>query len=133
MNHTTQVLLVDEDRFVASILQKALQPDFKVVSVSNGIEAMDWLEKGNRPGLIISEVCLPYLDGHELVRLINGSNLFSDIPVLMLSVLEDSSTRIKCFENGADGYIMKPFNPMEVKAKARAILRRTQGLLRMVS
>jgi DNA-binding response OmpR family regulator len=85
---------------------------------------MEWLEKGSIPDMIISEIHVPHLDGGQLLQVIRNSNLYKHIPFLMLSTQDDSTTRINYLDNGADGYLMKPFNPMEVKAKAKAILRR---------
>lgn len=118
------LLVVDEDHFVANILRQTLKTDFTLTSVSNGIEALNWLEKGNKTDFIITELSMAYLDGRELIRIVRGSNLFNHIPIMVLSESEDSSTRIECLEYGADGYLAKPFNPIEVKAKAMSILRR---------
>jgi DNA-binding response OmpR family regulator len=127
MNTTTyNLLIVDEDHFVATILSQALKSDFTLTSVKNGIEAINWLEKGNKTDFIITELAMNHLDGRELIRIVRRSNLFNHIPIMVLSEIEDSSTRIECLEYGADGYLAKPFNPIEVKAKARAILRRVQ-------
>ena len=127
MNATVyNLLLVDEDRHVTTVLRNTLKSDFNLNAVNNGIEALNWLEKGNRTDFIITELAMAYLDGRELIRLIRGSNLFNHIPIIVLSEREDSSTRIECFEYGADGYLIKPFNPIEVKAKAKAILRRVR-------
>lgn len=120
------LLIVDEDRFVATILRQTLKTEFILTSVNNGIEALNWLEKGNKTDFIITELSMAHLDGWELIRILRGSNLFNHIPIMVLSEIEDSSTRIECLEYGADGYLAKPFNPIEVKAKARAILRRVQ-------
>jgi len=119
-----RVMLVDQDLHVATILKKVLSPEFELIAIPNGMEAMTWLEKGNIPDMIISEIHVPHLDGGQLLQVVRNSNLFQHIPFMMLSTQDDSSTRIKCLDNGADGYLIKPFNPMEVKAKAKAILRR---------
>ncbi len=121
------LLLVDEDRFVANILKQTLSADFNVKVVSNGIEAMHWLEQGTTPELMITELGMAHLNGHELIRLVRGSSLFNQLPIMVLSERDDSGTRIECLESGADGYVVKPFNPLEVKAKVRAILRRAQA------
>lgn len=119
-------LLVEEDQYVAIVLRQALGTDFKLKVVTNGMEAMHWLEQGNHPDLIITELEFPYLDGHELIQLVRGSNLMAHLPIIVLSTQVDSSVRIECLENGADAYLTKPFNPLELRAKAKAILRRTQ-------
>ena len=127
MNSTMyNLLIVDEDRFVANILRQTLKSDFTLISVNNGIEAINWLEEGHKTDFIITELSMAHLDGRELIRIVRGSNLFNHIPIIVLSENEDSNIRIECLEYGADGYLAKPFNPIEVQAKARAILRRSQ-------
>lgn len=120
------VLFIDEDIFIRNILRHTLSPEFQLTILPNGMEAMSWLEQGNEPDIIVTELKLPYLDGCELIQLVRGSTLMGHIPILVLSVMDDSATRIDCLDKGADGYLSKPFNPMEVRAKIRAILRRTQ-------
>ncbi|MCX6217306.1 response regulator transcription factor [Spirosoma sp.] len=122
---SSTILLVDEDRFIAGILRQTLQAEFTIKYVSNGMEAMHWLEQGNSPALIITELKMAQLDGRKLIRLIRDSTLLSHLPIIVLSDSDDSNTRIECLESGADGYLVKPFNPLEVKAKVRAILRRS--------
>lgn len=126
LSENYHVLFIDEDIFIRNILRHTLSSEFKLTTLPNGIEAMSWLEQGNEPDIIVTELKLPHLDGRELIRLVRGSTLLAHIPILVLSVLDDSATRIDCLDLGADGYITKPFNPMEVRAKIRAILRRTQ-------
>lgn len=127
------MLLVDEDRYVANVLRQALGTDFKLKVITNGIEAMHWLEQGNYPDLIITELDVPHLDGYELIQLVRGSNLMAHLPIIVLSKQDDSNVRIECLESGADAYLTKPFNPFEVRAKARAILRRSQASMIMAS
>jgi len=124
MKDQYHILIVDDDTFIRKVLRHTLKTDFQVTTQSNGIEAMNWLEQGNEPDLIVTDLQMPYLDGMELVRLIRTSSLFRHIPIIMLSVHEDSMTRINCLDAGADDYLTKPFNPLEVRAKINAILRR---------
>ena len=120
------LLLVDEDRFIARILKQTLQSEFTIKHTLNGLEAMHWLEQGNSPDLIITELDMAQLDGRKLIRLVRDSTLLSHLPIIVLSDKDDSNTRIECLDSGADGYLVKPFNPLEVQAKVRAVLRRSQ-------
>ncbi|GAB3639933.1 response regulator transcription factor [Spirosoma arcticum] len=121
------LLLVDEDHFIARILGQTLNSEFRIKHAQNGIEAMHWLEQGNSANVIITELNMAQLDGRKLIRLIRDSTFFKDLPIIVLSDNDDSTTRIECLESGADGYLAKPFNPLEVKAKVRAVLRRSQS------
>jgi DNA-binding response OmpR family regulator len=121
---THNLLLVDPDRFVAHVLRHTLGPEFKISTLPNGLEAMNWLEAGNHPDVIITELDLPYVDGYEFIQLVRSSSLLRHLPIIVLSAEDDSTTRVSCLERGADGYLSKPFNPYEIRAKAKAILRR---------
>ena len=90
---------------------------------------MHWLEQGNSANVIITELNMAQLDGRKLIKLIRDSTFYKDLPIIVLSDNDDSTTRIECLESGADGYLAKPFNPLEVKAKVRAVLRRSQSTL----
>jgi DNA-binding response OmpR family regulator len=122
---SSNLLLVDEDPFIARILRQTLQPEFNVMHVANAIEAMNWMDQGNTPELIITELNISNLDGRKFIQLVRDSNLLGHLPIIVLSAKDDSTTRVECLEDGADAFLVKPFNPFEVKAKARAILRRT--------
>ncbi|QJW88150.1 response regulator transcription factor [Spirosoma taeanense] len=133
LSENYHVLFIDEDIFIRNILRHTLSSEFRLTAMPNGIEAMSWLEQGNEPDIIVTELKLSHLDGLELIRLVRGSTLWGHIPILVLSVMDDSATRIDCLDSGADGYMNKPFNPMEVRAKIRAILRRTQSNVPLVA
>ncbi|MFD2933746.1 response regulator [Spirosoma flavum] len=119
------VLHVDDDVYIRKIIQHTLSAEFELSSCTNGIEAMAWLEKGNVPDIILTDLRMPLLDGQELIGLIRNSSLYRNVPIIVLSSMEDSSLKISCIEQGADDFIVKPFNPLEVKAKIKALLRRT--------
>ncbi|WP_266365924.1 response regulator transcription factor [Tellurirhabdus rosea] len=127
MKDQYHILLVDDDTFIRKVLRQTLKEDFIITTQANGMEAMAWLEQGNEPNLIITDLQMPHLDGQELIRLLRSSSLLRQIPIMVLSVHDDSQTRIRCLELGADDFITKPFNPLEVRAKINAILRRVNS------
>jgi DNA-binding response OmpR family regulator len=127
-NQKLNLLIVEENPFLVNVLRQALAPEFNVVAVANGIEALDRLEHGSRIDFILTEINLPKLDGFELIRLVRLNVLYKHLPILVLSKFEDSSSRIKCLESGADAYVAKPFNPLEVRARVRGMLRHTAPL-----
>lgn len=129
MKHTYHLLIVDDDPFIQKVLHYALRNHYEMTVQMNGLEAMKWLEEGNEPHIIITDLKMPIFNGFDLIQQIRASNLFRQIPILVLSSMEESKTRIHCLEIGADDYVVKPFNPMEIKAKVDAMLRRTQGEL----
>lgn len=127
MKNRYNVLVVEDDTFIRKILRHTLEADFEVTTQINGIEAMTWLEQGNPVDILITDLQMPYMNGRELVQMIRDSPVFGQLPIIIISTYDDSDTRIACLELGADDYIIKPFNPMEVKAKIMAVLRRAES------
>ncbi|AUD05744.1 response regulator transcription factor [Spirosoma pollinicola] len=125
MENRYHILHIDDDVYIRKIIQLTMSAEFDISSCTNGIEAMAWLEKGNLPDIILTDLRMPQLDGQELIALIRNSSIYRTVPIIVLSSMEDSSLKITCIEQGADDFIVKPFNPLEVKAKIKAILRRT--------
>ncbi|GAB3331499.1 response regulator [Larkinella ripae] len=125
MENQYHVLVVEDDTYIRKVLRHTLKNDFVITTLNNGIEAMDWLEAGNPVDIIITDLQMPYLSGQDLIRTIRASSLLRQVPIIVLSTFTDSATKIACLEQGADDYMIKPFNPMEVRAKINAILRRS--------
>ena len=118
-----KIILVLEDAIsVRKILEVFLGKEYTVVSKENGKEGLDWLQSGNLPDLIISDIQMPIMDGYEFLKEIKASGYFKNIPILMLSGVESSEERIKILKLGAKDYIVKPFNPEELKIKVEIAL-----------
>lgn len=124
MKSKFHLLIVDENPYVADILVQTLKKDFDVTVANSGQDAAKILIQGHRFDCVLTELNLPFFSGIDLTKLIRMSKLQSKVPVIVLSNATDSDTRIECLEHGVDGYIAKPFNPLEVKAKLHALLRR---------
>lgn len=118
------ILIVDENQYVVDILVQTLSKDFKITVANTGQEAARLLIQGNRFDTVLTELDLPVFSGLELTKLIRMSHLTAQTPVVILSNVSDSATRIDCLEQGVDAFLSKPFNPLEVKAKLHAVLRR---------
>lgn len=123
-NELFHVLLVEENPYIAGVLAQTLEGDFRTTVAASGLDAVRLLTQGERFDAVITELKLAHFGGLELIKLIRTSNLLRNLPLLVLSGAEDSETRIQCLEEGADAYMTKPFNPLEVKAKLRVLLRR---------
>jgi len=126
MNSKQTLLIIDDEPSICKILEHFLKKDFNVVIKDDGSEGMLWLEQGNETDLIIADLNMPNLSGKEFLRVAKASNLYSDIPVIILSGSDESSERVQCLNLGADDFMLKPFNPLEVQAKINAILRRSR-------
>lgn len=119
-----KILVVEDDLYMQTILNEYLSSMFEVEICQNGIEALSFLQEGNIPDLVISDLNVPKLNGLELIAQIKASDFFKLIPIMILSGEESSEMRIKCLDTGADDYVVKPFNPRELEARIRVILRR---------
>lgn len=120
----TVILIVDDKPEIAKVIKIHLSTDYEVYYKCNPIEALSWMHEGYIPDLIISDVYMPEMNGHDFLLQLKASSLFRDIPVIVLSSMENSGERIQLLEDGADDFILKPFNPQELKIRVRNILRK---------
>lgn len=119
-----RLLIIDDDSELCALLQEFLKREgFSVECAHEGNGGLDQARKGNYD-LIILDVMLPGLDGFAILRQLRAS---SRVPVLMLTARGEDVDRIVGLELGADDYLPKPFNPRELAARVKAILRRTEA------
>lgn len=117
-----KVLVVDDEKLIVKGIRFSLEQDgMEVDCAYDGEEALG-LAKSNEYDLILLDVMLPKHDGFEVCQMIRD---FSDVPIVMLTAKGDDMDKILGLEYGADDYITKPFNILEVKARIKAIMRRT--------
>ena len=117
-----KILVVDDEPLLVKGIKFNLQNDgYEVITGSNGAEAIE-LARDPDIGLIVLDVMMPEVDGLEACRRIRE---FSDVPVIMLTARTDDMDKLMGFEQGADDYLTKPFNILELKARIRALLRRS--------
>ena len=118
------VLIIDDDAELCELVGEYLEGEgFEVESVHDGVSGVELCFQ-NRPELVILDVMLPGLGGFEVLKRIRER---SRVPVIMLTARGEEIDRIVGLEMGADDYIPKPFNPRELAARIRAILRRTSA------
>ena len=116
------ILVVEDEEAIASFVAAYLRNDgFTVRMTASGREALKMFAS-ETPALVVLDLMLPDLDGMEVCRRIRET---SDLPVLMLTARDDDLDKIAGLEAGADDYLTKPFNPRELVARVRAILRRS--------
>lgn len=118
-----QILILDDKIAIAKIISVYLSNDFDITYFDTPVKGIEWLYQGNTPDLIILDIRMPEMNGDEFLSYIKKNGLFKDIPVIILSGEESSAMRIKMLEEGADDYILKPFNPMELKIRIRKVLK----------
>lgn len=117
-----KVLVVDDEKLIVKGIRfSLLQDGMEVDCAYDGAEALN-MAKANSYDMILLDVMLPKMDGFEVCQAIRE---FSDVPIVMLTAKGDDMDKILGLEYGADDYITKPFNILEVKARIKAIMRRT--------
>jgi DNA-binding response OmpR family regulator len=122
-----KILIVDDEPDVIKVIAMSFrmqQPAWEVLSAQDGLEALDTLEQ-EHPSAVLLDIGLPEMNGFEVLKSIR---LFSDVPVIMLTVRDDELGKVQALELGADDYVTKPFSHLELLARVRAVLRRAQSL-----
>ncbi len=121
MEHMPHILIIDDDREIRDLLARFLQQNrFRVTTARDGKDARRQWENGHYQ-LVVLDLMLPGESGLDLARWLRES---SDIPIIMLTAMGEETDRIVGLELGADDYVPKPFNPRELLARIRAVLRR---------
>lgn len=116
------ILLVDDEPSIVSLCRMYLEREgFQVQSVGDGVAALEAVQKSS-PALMVLDVMLPGLDGFEVCKQIRAQQ--ESLPILMLTARDEDYDKILGLELGADDYMTKPFNPRELVARVKAILRR---------
>jgi two-component system, OmpR family, response regulator CpxR len=124
MGTMDRILVIDDDVELCSLVGEYLEPEgFGVEFVHDGERGLERALSGEHP-LVVLDVMLPGMNGLEVLRRIRNT---SRVPVLLLTARGEDVDRIIGLEVGADDYLPKPFNPRELVARIRAVLRRTQG------
>jgi DNA-binding response OmpR family regulator len=118
------LIAVDDEPSILKVLDFYFGKTYNVVSKQNGKDALEWMQQGVVPDIIIADVNMPDVGGIEFIMQIRSSGFFRDVPLIMLSGNEKSEDKIKSLKAGADDYMTKPFNPEELEARIDNIFRR---------
>ncbi|EWY40232.1 chemotaxis protein CheY [Skermanella stibiiresistens SB22] len=129
MDKQPHLLVVDDDREIRTLISQFLtKHGYRVSSAKDGLEMMKVLET-SRIDLIVLDLMMPGEDGLALCRRLRAQPApLGGIPIIMLTAMGEETDRIVGLEMGADDYLAKPFNPRELLARAKAVLRRSTGL-----
>ncbi|MBR5111964.1 MAG: response regulator transcription factor [Clostridia bacterium] len=119
---TEKILVVDDDSNIAELLRLYLEKEgYEVYTANNGGDAVK-VYKEKEPDLMLLDIMLPVLDGWQVCREVRK---FSEKPIIMITAKGETFDKVLGFELGADDYIVKPFEPKEVMARVKAVLRRS--------
>jgi DNA-binding response OmpR family regulator len=120
MRHS--IVVIEDDEAIRWLIKKVLDRTYDVHVFSHVGNAMKHLSKYGHPGMIITDIRLPVINGKDFLRNLKTSILYREIPVLVISSWKDEETQAECLEAGADGYVAKPFNPEDLLTKVNSIL-----------
>ncbi len=118
----TKILVADDDRNISELLRMYIEKEgFSAVLAANGEEALKKFDEEN-PDIILLDVMMPKLDGWQVCRELRKK---SDCPIIMITAKGETFDKVLGLELGADDYVVKPFEPKEIIARVKAVLRRT--------
>ena len=118
------LLIIDDEPAIRLLLKQFFQKKYDVVLLDDGIQAVEWLGSHTETPVMILDLNMPAMNGMEVIANVRSSSNHRTAPIIVLSAKESSADRISCLRNGADDYVVKPFNPEEVEARIDAVLRR---------
>ena len=122
-----RILVVDDDREIVRLMRTYLEKsNYEVLVAYDGETALHILRR-ERPDLVLLDLMLPGRDGQDVTRVVRGDAGLAALPIIMLTARVEDHDKIVGLELGADDYVTKPFNPGEVVARVRAVLRRAHG------
>jgi DNA-binding response OmpR family regulator len=119
------ILIADDEASIRDLARLYLEKEgFRVEQAENGAQALALARRDPPPALLVLDLMMPEMDGWEVCRRLRAE---SSLPILMLTARDQDIDKIVALEMGADDYLTKPFNPRELVARVRAILRRATG------
>jgi DNA-binding response OmpR family regulator len=101
------ILVIDDEITIRTLLEKFLSHSYEVTALTNGQEGLNWLQTGNLPDLMIVDLEMPNMNGYEFIENVRASGYFQGIPIMMLSGVDSSTERVKCYKLGANDFMIK--------------------------
>jgi len=109
-----KILIVDDEPNLLRLLEYNLKDKFDIYLKNDGSEALEWLNEGHFPNLIVTDVMMQKMDGYELLKKVRKKKDFNDIPIIFLSAKSPTVDPVKKLIDAADDYIVKPFDIEEL-------------------
>jgi two-component system chemotaxis response regulator CheY len=123
-----QILVVDDEISILKLLNFVLSKEYDLVIKNSGVEALTWLEEGNSPALILSDLEMPYFDGTSFIHNLKISGFYRDTPVIILSGAINLNERVSQMTFELDAYIPKPFNPVQLKEAISSVFKKYEAV-----
>ena len=124
MAERPKILIVDDEPFNVDLLEQYLEElDHDIVSATNGEEALAKVSAED-PDLVLLDIMMPEMDGYEVLARLKAGESTRHIPVIMISAIDDMTSVVRCIEQGAEDYLVKPFDPVLLEARIGASLDR---------
>lgn len=124
-----KILAIDDSKAIRFLLQTVLGKDYQVVTAPDGCTAMYWLSKRNIPDLIIADPQLPDMKDWELIDELSSGIIYKNIPIMVISSLDKTVTRVKCEEYGIADYFLKPFNPVILQERVSKLTQKQISII----
>ncbi|MCD7899314.1 MAG: response regulator [Bacteroides sp.] len=117
-----KIILIDDKKSIGKIVATYLNKEYNFAYFESPIKVIQNLEQGEIPDLIISDIRMPEMMGDDFLRYLKNNKAYQSIPIIILSSEENTSKRIRLLEEGAADYILKPFNPLELKIRVKKVI-----------
>lgn len=124
MPAATTVLYVEDNEEIAFLMKAILNREgYEVNHFANGSDAMAHIQSMHPDSIVILDIMLPYFDGYQLIRAVRENERWADVPILMVSAKSREQDIVHALDSGANDYVTKPFQPTELIARIRQMLR----------
>ncbi len=117
-----QILVVDDDESILRLIGFMLSKEFDLIFKRNALDAFSWLEEGNNPALVITDLQMPHIDGITFLKNLKISGYYRHLPSIVLSGDEELANKLRETDFEFDDYMEKPFNPIALRAKVVKLL-----------
>ena len=118
-----KVLIIDDKPAIGQLLSLYLNAEYDFQYFDSAIAAYNWLGEGRHADLLISDYGMPAMNGNDSLVMLKQHEFLKNIPIIFLSGEDKSALRIQLLEAGAEDFILKPFNPLELKLRMKKILK----------
>lgn len=123
---SAQILIADDDPIILNFLSSLLKDKgYRVITAEDGERALE-MARLYHPDVVVTDIVMPYRDGFDLIKVMRKELKLRDIPIVILSMKDKEDDIVKGLEEGADDYVIKPFNALELVARIKKLLERAK-------